>query len=401
MRGALNYNEDKVSRGVAELIAASGFACNVEELGFSQKLNRFKTLIDNSTKVSYNTVHLSLNFASGENLDTETLQRIAWDYMSRIGFANQPYLVYRHDDTSHPHIHIVTTPILQNGRSINIHNLAKRKSEPARKEIEVEYGLVIAESRKNDQSLPLQPVLLEAARYGHSETKKAISNIVREVVARYKFTSLDELNAVLRQYNVFADRGGTSSRIYQKGGLVYSLIDSGGYKTGVPIKASSIFSNPTLTELQKKFKRNRLLKPAFQQNVQSKVWAVLERSKSTSQFMEGLKRRKLGCSIQYHSNGMMQNISFVDHFTKSVFSGDDLGISADALLRQLNVPPLKEIETDRKLKKTASPVFRDKSATHTKNIESTDILKILLATDSHQPELSPEFFRKRKKKRKR
>src|SRR6478672_2015708 len=109
MKGALNYNEDKVSRGVAELIAASGFACNVEELGFSEKLNRFNALIDNTSKVSYNTVHLSLNFAPGENLDNETLQRIAWDYMSRIGFGNQPYLVYRHDDTNHPHIHIVTT----------------------------------------------------------------------------------------------------------------------------------------------------------------------------------------------------------------------------------------------------------------------------------------------------
>jgi hypothetical protein len=399
MKGALNYNEDKVSRGVAELIAASGFACNVEELGFSEKLNRFNALIDNTSKVSYNTVHLSLNFAPGENLDNETLQRIAWDYMSRIGFGNQPYLVYRHDDTNHPHIHIVTTPILQNGRSINIHNLAKRKSA-TRKEIEVEYGLIIAESRKNDQSLPLQPVSLEAARYGHSETKKAISNIVREVVARYKFTSLEELNAVLRQYNVFADRGAPSSRIYQKGGLVYSLIDNDGYKTGVPIKASAIFSNPTLKELQKKFIRNSRLKPAFQQNVQSKVWAVLERSKSTSEFMEGLRRRKLGCSIQYHSNGLVQNISFVDHFTKSVFSGDDLGISADALIRRLNVPLLKEIETDRRLKKTTSSVFQQKPATHPNNTESADILKILLTTDSHQPELSPEFFKKRKKKRK-
>ncbi|WP_081146436.1 relaxase/mobilization nuclease domain-containing protein [Niastella vici] len=404
MRGALNYNEDKVARGVAELIASSGFACDIDELGISQKLNRFNTLISNTTKVSYNTVHLSLNFAPGENLDTETLQQIARDYMARIGFANQPFLVYRHDDTSHPHIHIVTTPILKNGRSINIHNLAKRKSY-VRKEIELEYGLVVAESRKKEQSLPLQPVSLQAVHYGQSETKKAISNIVQEVVARYKFTSLDELNAVLRQYNVFADRGGTGSRMYQKGGLVYSLVDSDGYKTGVPIKASSIFSNPTLSELQKKFKRNGTLKTAFQQNVQSKVLAALDRSKSTTEFMEGLKRRNVGLSVQYHSSGTMQHISFVDHFTKSVFSSDELGISVDTLLHRLNVTPMKKIDIDRKGKNPATSANHHKPIEHASNpnnnTESADILKILLTTDSHQPELSPEFLRKRKKKRKR
>jgi hypothetical protein len=399
MKGALNYNEDKVRRGVAELIAASGFACDVEELGFSQKINRFNALISNCISTSYNTIHLSLNFAPGEELDTETLQRIARDYMTRIGFANQPFLVYRHDDTTHPHIHIVTTPILQNGKSINIHNLAKRKSEPARKEIELEYGLVIADNRKKEQLLPLQPILLEAANYGQSETKKAISNIVREVVARYKFTSLDEFNAVLRQYNVFADTGGTMSRMYQKGGLVYSLIDKDGYKTGVPIKASSIFSNPTLIQLQKKFQRNIVLKPAFQQNVQSKVSAVLDKSNSTNEFMEGLKRRKIGCSVQYHSNGTMQNICFVDHFTKTVFSSEELGISPDMLLRRLNAAPLKEI--DNKDIQPKSSAIEYKSNSHPNNVESIDILKILLTTDSNQPDLSPEFLRKRKKKRKR
>jgi hypothetical protein len=66
-------------------------------------------------------------------------------------------------------------------------------SEPARKAIEQEYGLVVAESRKKAQALPLELVTIQAAYYGKSETKRIISNIVQEVVARYKFTSLDEL----------------------------------------------------------------------------------------------------------------------------------------------------------------------------------------------------------------
>jgi hypothetical protein len=131
-----------------------------------------------------------LNFSLGEELDMEKLQSIVMDYMERIGFKGQPYLVYRHEDAAHPHVPIVTTPIKQNGRSINIHNIGKRLSEPARKAIEQYYGLVEAESRKKAQALPLEPVTIQAAYYGKSETKRIISNIVQEIVARYKLLPL-------------------------------------------------------------------------------------------------------------------------------------------------------------------------------------------------------------------
>lgn len=42
---------------------------------------------------------------------------------------------------------------------------------------------------------------------GDHETKRTIKNIVAEVMRRYKFASLTELNAVLGQCNVMADYG--------------------------------------------------------------------------------------------------------------------------------------------------------------------------------------------------
>jgi len=36
---------------------------------------------------------------------------IATGFMERIGFAEQPWLTYRHVDAAHPHMHIVTTNI--------------------------------------------------------------------------------------------------------------------------------------------------------------------------------------------------------------------------------------------------------------------------------------------------
>ncbi len=167
----------------------------------------------------------------------------------KIAFGDQPYLVYQHHDAAHPHLHIVTTNIQEDGRRIGTHNLGKNQSEAARKEIEEKYGLVKAGSTPK-QSLHTN---LNKAVYGKSETKRTLDNIVGEVMRRYKFSSLTEFNAVLRQYNVMADRGKEGLLMYEKNGLRFSLLDSKGNKVGVPIKASALYSQPTMKNTSKCF----------------------------------------------------------------------------------------------------------------------------------------------------
>lgn len=111
IRGALNYNENKVKEGLAECIGASNFVGQVQHLRFFDKLVRFEHLIERNTRAKTNAVHISLNFDVGEKLNQNKLNAIAASYMDKIGFGDQPYLVYVHRDAAHPHLHIVTTNI--------------------------------------------------------------------------------------------------------------------------------------------------------------------------------------------------------------------------------------------------------------------------------------------------
>jgi len=104
--GALNYNEHKVKAGKAKLIAAQAYAKDCHLLSFDDKLFRLKDLAERNLRTRTNTVHLSLNFDVSENLDNTKLIEVAEDYMERIGFGHQPYLVYKHSDAGHPHIHV-------------------------------------------------------------------------------------------------------------------------------------------------------------------------------------------------------------------------------------------------------------------------------------------------------
>jgi len=243
--GALNYNENKVKAGKAKLIAASGYMKSHEILSFYDKLFRLTDLAGRNQRTRTNTVHLSLNFDVTENLSNELLVKIADEYMEKIGFGHQPYLIYNHFDAGHPHIHLVTTNIEADGKRISLHNIGEIVSDPARKAIEIDFGLVRASNKGTKHDLD-ENIVIQPIEYGQTDTKRGITNIVNAVAKGYKFTSLPEFNAILSQFNVMADKGKKESVMFKKGGLHYWVIDKNGKKTGVPIKASSIYNTPTL-----------------------------------------------------------------------------------------------------------------------------------------------------------
>lgn len=325
LKGAINYNEQKVKNGQAILIMAKGYPKQESDLNFHEKLNRLQKLADLNTRTETHCLHLSLNFDISEKLSPDKLKAIAEVYMEGIGFGKQPYLLYLHNDAAHSHGHIVSTNIQKDGKRISLHNLGKLQSEKIRKEIEIKFGLVKAGDRQQRQLHPLRPVNIEKAVYGKSETKRAITNIVNQVIAQYKFASLPELNAVLSQYNVIADKGGEGTRMNEKGGLQYSIVDSNGTKVGIPIKASSIYDSPTLKRLQPKFELNKKLKESNKAITKSMISVAIQESQSKAAFIARLKTGGIDVLLRRNEQGFIYGITYVDHKSKCVFNGSELG----------------------------------------------------------------------------
>lgn len=87
---------------------------------------------------------------------------------------------------------------------------------------------------------------MQKVQYGKLGTKRAIINVLDNVLEAYKYTSLPELNAVMKQYNVMADRGSEGSRIFKNLGLVCRIVDEQSNMVGLPIKANDFYSKQTL-----------------------------------------------------------------------------------------------------------------------------------------------------------
>lgn len=327
LRNAFAYNEQKVLQGKARCLAAGNYPKDVEQLSFSQKLARLQNQAILNVRTKVNSVHISLNFDPSEKITDEKFRQISGAYLEKIGFAGQPYLVYSHQDAGHPHIHIVTTNIRGDGKRISLHNLGKNESEKARKEVEQAFGLVRAEEHRQQQANTLKPVNVQKVQYGKSETKRAISNVLNAVLNTYKYTSLPELNAVLKQYNVLADRGEKDSRIYLSGGLTYRILDEKGARIGIPIKASAFSSKPTLKFLEGRFGANETARQPYKTRVKNAVdLALLKSPKHTLQrLVNTLEKDGIHISIRQNHEGLIYGITYVDHQTKCVFNGSDLG----------------------------------------------------------------------------
>jgi len=228
----LNYNEAKVANRVGELLLASGFGTDIDGLRFSQKIYRFEQLNDRNNHVKTKALHISLNFPPEEDLSSDKLQQIAVDYMERIGFGRQPYLVYRHFDADHPHIHIVTNTIRADGTAISLHNIGKEISEPAREAIEREYGLIPARGRQR--------------HLDQLEGPRDLAAKVQEVTNSYRFTNLDELNAILTDFGMTAWAGAPGSALQTNRGLLYSWVDESGIGSASPSRPATSVPGPRL-----------------------------------------------------------------------------------------------------------------------------------------------------------
>jgi hypothetical protein len=336
LRAVLNYNEKKVAQGQAVCLAAENYPKTAADLSFNQKLNLLQKQASLNLRTKVNSVHISLNFDLSEHLKPEQLRAIAGSYMSKIGFKEQPFLIYEHSDAGHPHIHVLTTNIKPDGSRISLHNLGKNQSEKARKEIEIDFALVKAQGRGREIQ-QLKPAMIKAS-YGKAETKKAIANVLAGVVGQYKYTSLPELNAVLNQYNVVADRGSENSRTFQKGGLLYRVLNERGERVGVPIKASDFYQKPTLTLLQKQFENNDHVRIEHKARVKNAIDLTLfNRSNiSLDRLTSGLKKDGIDTVLRKNDAGLIYGITYVDHRTKCVFNGSALGknYSAKAIIER-------------------------------------------------------------------
>lgn len=119
-------------------------------------------------------LHISLNPSLDDRLTDGQFAELAKEYMQKMGYGDQPYIVYIHEDIDRRHIHIVSTCVNEKGEKID-DAYEWNRSMKACRELERKFGLKQIEDKRKEL---LEPYL-KKADYRNGDVKEQVSNIVK------------------------------------------------------------------------------------------------------------------------------------------------------------------------------------------------------------------------------
>ena len=114
--------------------------------------------------------------------------------------------------------------------------------------------------------------------------------------------------------------------MFEKKGLIYSILDEKGNKIGIPFKASILNDKPTLKNLEARFAQNEEKRKPFRENLKENIEKVLQNYKAVTKdtFVKELENRKIAVVFRQNEQGITYGVTFVDNYNKTVFNGGDL-----------------------------------------------------------------------------
>ncbi|AZA82401.1 relaxase [Chryseobacterium lactis] len=319
--GALLYNHNKVIQDKGQILHMNNMLETPDgNYTTGQLLASFMPNLASNKKTEKTVIHISLNPDPGDIVSDEDFIRIANEYMTKMGYGNQPYVVFKHNDIDRTHIHIVSTTIDENGKKISDVFEKKRSMEICRK-IEKDYNLTPADQKINfDESFKFTPV-----NYNNGNIKSQIASVVRYLPNYYNFQNLGSYNALLSLFNIIAEHIKKDINGELKEGLAYFALDVNGNKVGNPFKASLFGKQSGLAALRSHFEKSKQISDDIKVKTRTIISQALNLTSNEKEFKDYLIEQGINIVIRRNDQGRVYGITFVDHNTGHVFNGSHLG----------------------------------------------------------------------------
>lgn len=185
--------------------------------------------------------HISLSFHKNDapRLTDGFMAELAHEYMERMGITDTQYIVVRHTDTEHPHIHIVYNRVKYDAKLVRSHN-ERIRNVAVCKAMKQKYGLTFSEGKQN--------VKIEKL-HGPDKIKYAIYGAIKETLPRC--LCVEALADELKRQGIataFVHRGGDPAKEIQ--GITFTC-------DGITFKASQVDRKFSYANLCKAIEANR------------------------------------------------------------------------------------------------------------------------------------------------
>jgi hypothetical protein len=197
-KGCVSYVLDNKE---ATLLASEGVLATDKE----SIINSFYMQSLLNPKLSKCVGHIPLAFSpkDKERMTDQLMIRLAKEYMQAMGIKNTQYIVVRHNNTSHPHLHIVFNRVDNDGKTISDKN-DRYRNEKVCKQLKDKYNLTYGKGKDNVNVQKLK---------GAEQTKYEIYHAVKGTLPEVKNWSQFEEKLKNQGISIEYKRKGQSDEI--------------------------------------------------------------------------------------------------------------------------------------------------------------------------------------------
>jgi hypothetical protein len=349
VRTALYYNENKVQQGIASVIGVNNIVTdfiNPADIPISDKLHTFNQYLKSNKRVKNVSFHVSLNpkISEAGTISDEKYNEIAANYMSEMGYADQPYIVYKHSDIDREHIHIVSLRVDFLGNKIS-DKFEKAKSWSTVKKITDTFNLEIIDSQKlnfrerivkeKEQNISefKQLYLQKPDRLRDKDADKL--NKLRAIlnyVDQYNYSSFAQYKMILNQFNI--DCGMIKGEYEGLNYYIGSSIEPNFMERG--FSASKIrkgFSYPKLEQQTKENSYTNSKDKYSPKQISNQIKYFLKQYKSINliELKSSLEKEGINLYINHNSAGRIYGCTVIDQSRNKIYKGSEVGLSATFL----------------------------------------------------------------------
>jgi hypothetical protein len=126
-------------------VLASHGVFGESKMALASQFNTIKSLRPGVKKAVW---HSAISFAPDDLVSEELMVQIAKDYLSEMKLQEHQYLMVRHNDTDHEHLHIIVNRVGFDGAVMRDWKSGYRTKKVMQK-LELKYELVVAEQQGN------------------------------------------------------------------------------------------------------------------------------------------------------------------------------------------------------------------------------------------------------------
>lgn len=270
----VNYSERKNEEGRSELLSAANFAINPENLKKSDYISYMEKVCMTNSRVKGKQFHATIS-CKGKEYSVDELKNIALQFVDKMGYGKNPYLIYFHSDTANNHVHIVSTRVTKDGKKVDDRFEYVRAQKALNKILQIDLG----ENAQKDINIALS----------------------------YSFTTQAQLRLILEDM---------------------------GWKTSV--KDNSLFLHKS-GQVQAQFDLAGISYKSPDPERRKQLIAIMYKYKEGLNHLElqSLMRNKFGVELVFHTakgHSIPYGYTVIDRQMKSVFKGSDIMNLKDLLV---------------------------------------------------------------------